>query len=447
MIVQNWWFTTLMEHRYASCPPLRETLNCDVLIVGAGMSGVSAAAAFLGKGLKVVLLERNILGGSSSGRSAGFLTPDSELELSQLVRRYGLKGANEIWQVPVKGIRYIKANVEKYGIACDFRVQDSLFVGIGKDGWNDVQDEMACRKQVGFTNQELYDKARLGSILNATDFTGAVRYDETYGIIALQYLQGMKQVLLDDGMRIFESTEVKQIKGHTAYTHAGSVTAKQVIVCIDKMKRAFDPLADEVFHAQTVLSISEPLSDKEVSTMFPGGRDFQMWDSTLVYSYWRLVEQNRVLLGGGSALSTFLTDPMYNDRVIEGVHARFRSHFPFLKNLRFVQYWPGLIDTTRDLLPTVVRDKANPDLHFVLGVVGLPWASFCGQFVAENILGTASQDDQKYYEYFSDRRYFFLPSWLGRIVGKPLLFAMNNGWAKYIQKDIKHSFKPQKGEF
>lgn len=447
MIVQNWWFTTLMEHRYAACPPLRETINCDVLIIGAGMSGVSAAAAFLGKGLKVVLLERNILGGSSSGRSAGFLTPDSELELSQLVRRYGIKGANEIWQVPVKGIRYIKANVEKYAIPCDFRVQDSLFVGIGKGGWNDVQDEMACRQQVGFTNQQLYDQAQLGAIVGSTGFTGAVRYDETYGIISLQYLQGMKQVLLDDGMRIFESTEVKRIKDHTAYTHAGSVTAKQVIVCIDKMKRTFDPLADEVFHAQTVLSISEPLSDMEVAAMFPSGRDFQMWDSTLVYSYWRLVEQNRVLLGGGSALSTFLTHPMYGDRVIDGVHARFKSHFPFLKNLRFVQYWPGLIDTTRDLLPTVVRDKANRDLHFVLGVVGLPWASFCGQFVAENILGTATQDDQKYYEYFSDRRYYVLPSWLGRIVGKPILFAMNNGWAKYFQKDVHHTFNPQKGEF
>lgn len=415
MIVQNWWFTTLMENKYTLCPPLKKDIECDICIIGAGMSGTSTAAALIGKGYKVVIIEKNIFGGSSSGRSAGFLTPDSELELSQLVRRYGIEGAKKIWGVPVRGSQYIKENVTQYKIACDFRMQDSLFVGIGKSGWQDVQDELACREQVGFTNQEIFNKEQLSKILNSTGYDGAVRYSDTYGIIALQYLQGMKQVLLNDGVQIYESTEVRSIRGNTAYTHAGSVTAKQLVVAIDKMQRSFNPLADEVFHAQTFLSISEPLSDKEVAEMFPSGKEFQMWDSKLVYSYWRLVQGNRLLLGGGSAITTFLTNPTYNPLIIEDVHKEFRKHFPFLKNLKFVQYWPGRIDTTRDLLPTIVKDRSNPTIHFILGVVGLPWASFCGDFVAKNILGTAEAEDQKYYEYFSDRRYYFLPTWVEQI--------------------------------
>jgi gamma-glutamylputrescine oxidase len=70
-----------------------------------------------------------------------------------------------------------------------------------------------------------------------------------------------------------------------------------------------------------------------------------------------------------------------------------------------------------------------------MGVVGLLWASFCGNFTARAILGTATEDEHRYYEYFSDRRHFFLPSGLGNIIGKPMLFAMNNGWAKYYQID------------
>ena len=89
-------------HKY--CPPLTKDIKCDVLIVGGGFSGISAAAEFLRKGLSVVLIEKNIIGGSSSGRSAGFLTPDSELELHQLVRRYGEKAAGEIWDAPLRGI-------------------------------------------------------------------------------------------------------------------------------------------------------------------------------------------------------------------------------------------------------------------------------------------------------------------------------------------------------
>lgn len=447
MIIQNWWVTTLLEEKYAFCKPLQEHRKCDVLIIGGGMSGVSAAAAFIDKGLSVVLLEKNILGGSSSGRSAGFLTPDSELELSQLVRRYGLKGANEIWQVPVKGIDLIKQHVERYHIQCDFRVQDSLFLGIGNSGWQDVQDEMKCRERVGFSNQTLYNKQMLDQLVSSTGFTGAVRYTDTYGINPLQYLQGIKKHLQDAQISIYESTEVLKIEGHTAYTHAGSVTAGHIIVAMDKMEHRFNKVADEVFHAQTFLSISEPLSDNELQQLFPSGADLQMWDSTLVYSYWRLVESNRILLGGGNAITTFLPNAWNHEDVISAVHKRFKTHFPFLEHLHFIQYWPGLIDTTRDLLPTIVRDIANPHIHFILGVVGLPWASFCGDFAARNILGEASEDSHKYYEYFTDRRYFALPVWLDNLIGKPLVFALNNGWAKYYQKDTGHLPKEKKNDF
>jgi gamma-glutamylputrescine oxidase len=447
VIVQNWWFTTLLEKKYKTCLPLQNNIECDVLIIGGGMSGVSAAAAFIGKGLKVVLVEKNILGGSSSGKSAGFLTPDSELELSQLVRRYGVKGANEIWQIPIQGIQLIKRYVEQYQIQCDFRKQDSLFLGIGNSGWQDVKDEIDCRKKVGFNNQSLYDNNNLQTILTSTGFSGATQYDETYGINTLQYLQGIKNSLLNNGIKIYESTEVKSINGNIAKTHGGSIKANQIVVAIDKITNSFSPLAKEIFHAQTFLSVSEPLTNKEVDTLFPTQKEFQMWDSTLVYSYWRLIEGNRILLGGGNAITTFLPNAWYHQNVIKGVHKRFKQHFPFLQNLNFIQYWPGLIDTTRDLLPTLTKGPSNKSIHYIMGVVGLPWASFCGDFVARNILNTATADEAKYYEYLSDRRYFAFAANMGKIIGKPALFALSNGWAKYYQKDTNHRFKHRKGEF
>ena len=77
LVNQNWWFTTLLVTQHKRCPPLRADIKCDVAIVGGGFAGVCAAAQFLRKGLKVLLIDKNIIGGSSSGRSAGFLTPDS----------------------------------------------------------------------------------------------------------------------------------------------------------------------------------------------------------------------------------------------------------------------------------------------------------------------------------------------------------------------------------
>src|SRR3954471_8273532 len=165
LVNQNWWFTTLLVSQHRHCPPLTRDIKCDVAIVGGGFAGVCAAAQFLRKGFKVVLLDKNIIGGSSSGRSAGFLTPDSELELHQLCRRYGNQAAREIWDAPCSAIDGLVRNIEKYQVQCGLLKQDSLFLGLGQQGYEAARSELECRETVDFTDQRLYGEPQLHSIL------------------------------------------------------------------------------------------------------------------------------------------------------------------------------------------------------------------------------------------------------------------------------------------
>jgi gamma-glutamylputrescine oxidase len=61
----------------------------------------------------------------------------------------------------------------------------------------------------------------------------------------------------------------------------------------------------------------------------------------MVYSYDRLTGDNRLLLGGGTALTTFLKSAYNNPGIIRRVINQFTAHFPFLKDLPFIQFWPG----------------------------------------------------------------------------------------------------------
>jgi gamma-glutamylputrescine oxidase len=435
----------IKEHKY--CPPLTKAIKCDVLIVGGGFSGVSAASEFLRKGLKVVLIEKNIVGGSSSGRSAGFLTPDSELELHQLVRRYGAKAAAEIWQAPCAGIDRIVSNIKLHGIECGLLRQDSLFLGLGPGGKEAVAAELECRQSVGFTDQRTYDENELRAVLGARGYTAGIRYGDTYGVNPLMCLQGFKDLLIENGMEVFESTAMERLEDHTAYTHGGSVTADHIIVAVDKLDSSISPLAHEAFHAQTFLSVTEPLTDKELRILFPSGEQMQCWDSKLVYSYYRLTGDNRLLLGGGTPVTTFLKDAFNNPAIIRRVIKDFRSHFPELGDLSFIQFWPGQIDMTRDLLPVIAKPPEHPHIRFILGCVGIPWATFCGNFAARNVLGDADADYKKYFNYFSNKRRFALPSGLGKVIGKPLLFSLNNSWAKFYQVDKLRSHEDVEKEF
>ena len=432
MLLQNWWYTTLLGSENPIRAPLAADIKTEVAVVGAGMAGLTAAMRLSEAGRKVVLIDRNICGGSTTGKSAGFLTPDSELELSQILRRFGREGAHHLWQVPEKGIETIVATVKAHGIQCDLRPQDSLFLANDRSGAKDVHEEAEARRLLGYPLTE-YTAAEIPKVLGSSQYHGGVRYSGCYGIDALRYSQGVKKILLERGVQIYESTEAHAIEDHTVQTHGGSITAESIIVCSDKLKPTFTRYADNAFHAQTFLTISAPLTDREARELFP--RDpLQCWDSDLVYSYWRLTGQQRILLGGGSALTTYtkhaVTSPRVADRVVEG----FRKKFPALRHVEFLQYWPGLIDMTRDLFPTVLRDERAPWVHFVLGSVGLPWAAFCGDFAARHTLDGGAQEDDIYYRYFRPDRPFLMPLWSERLLGKPIVFSLNNIWAKYYQK-------------
>lgn len=435
MLLQNWWFTTLIGTRRPIQPPLRKDLKCDVLVVGGGAAGLAAAARFAGTGRKVVLLEGNICGGSSTGKSAGFLTPDSELELSQLVRRFGAQGARDLWEVPVRGIELMLELVKKGGFECDLQKQDSLFLAKGRGGTGAVREEDSARRSLGYESQAYFD-GDMKSVIGSDRYTAAVRYRDTYGIDGLRYAQGVKGVLMDAGIDVYESSRAVAFSDHKVKTHMGSVSADQIIFCADKLHPVLNPYSGNVYHEQTFLSITEPLSTMEQQSLFPS-EPFQCWDSDLVYSYYRLTGTKRLLLGGGSLLTTYARNDTTTSSVIDHVISGFRSTFPQLRSLRFIQFWMGRIDMTRDLLPTVLKEPQAPWVHRVLGCVGLPWATFCGDFAARQVLAQKETGDEKYYRYFNVNRRFFVPMWLERIMGKRLAFPLNNAWAKYYQKDVK----------
>jgi gamma-glutamylputrescine oxidase len=78
-------------------PPLSSDIRTDVVVVGGGIAGLTCAQALNEQGRRVVLLEKDYCGSGASGRSSGFITPDSEMELSSLVRSRGPERAKRLW--------------------------------------------------------------------------------------------------------------------------------------------------------------------------------------------------------------------------------------------------------------------------------------------------------------------------------------------------------------
>ena len=128
MIYENWLRNGSLEIKSPFCPNLEGNISTDCLVIGGGFAGLHAALRLVEGGKGVVLLEKSICGGGASGQSAGFLTPESEKDLRQLIDKYGKKQAEILYKIPREGVRLILETAKKYKFSCDLRKQDSLLL-------------------------------------------------------------------------------------------------------------------------------------------------------------------------------------------------------------------------------------------------------------------------------------------------------------------------------
>ncbi len=184
---------------YKSTPRLRGSIKTDVVVVGGGMAGISAAQSFQKKGLKVVLLERAFCGSGASGKNSGFITPDSELSLSDLVGKYGKEPSKKLWQFVESGVSIIRTAIADYSIDCDYIVEDTLVLADSKRAFvHDIQSEHNTRLMFNYPST-LIKKENLHDVVGSNAYHGALCYPGSFGICAFKYCQAMKVILQDYG--------------------------------------------------------------------------------------------------------------------------------------------------------------------------------------------------------------------------------------------------------
>lgn len=413
---QVFWYLNAHDSK-----PLTQNLSTDVVIVGGGMAGLSAAQRFAQKGLSVVLVEKNYCGSGASGKSSGFITPDSELSLRHLMHLYGQKQAKELWDFVDSGVTFIKNNIETFDISCDYQVQDSLVVATSKSAFDDyTHKEYASRSACGYAST-LYTPEQLPTVLGSTAYHGGIAYSGTFGINAYQYCQGMKKVLQNRGVQIYEETPALQIAQNVVKTPQATITAKYIIVCADRFIPFLGRLKQQIYHAQTFLMISSPLSNEQIKTIFPQNK-YMVWDTDLLYQYYRVTGDNRLMLGGANLRYTFAKEEKHNNqRIIDKFKKYYAEKIPECP-VTFEYIWPGLVGISKDLLPLAGRDATDSSIYYISAVAGLPWAAALGSYSAEHIIN----NETKFDHYFSPYRSVTLGPISQAILGTRLTFALSN---------------------
>jgi glycine/D-amino acid oxidase-like deaminating enzyme len=194
-------------------PPLRESLNVDVAIIGGGITGITAAYLLRNSGKSVTLLERGQVGDWATGSTTGFLMELLDTYATELISRWGKKEAAIITRAHRDAITLIEETTKKEKIACEFvRCPAYLYASTEKEA-SQLQEEAEALQTLG--TDATFTAKPLGSMHH-----GRLEARNQAKFHSLKYIFALADVCAQAGVQLFENTEVTTVEdGPTVTLH------------------------------------------------------------------------------------------------------------------------------------------------------------------------------------------------------------------------------------
>jgi glycine/D-amino acid oxidase-like deaminating enzyme len=374
---RSWWLEEALAHaEFAGdpCPPLERDLTADVLVIGGGYTGMWSAYFLKERepGLDVVLLEQDICGGGPSGRNGGFVNAFYD-ELWLLEERFGPEGR--------RTAELAARSIDELGTWCARHDVDAWYGASGDLGisTSPAQDAVLAEvvegaRELGY--DDVYRPLDAGEVRERFDSPvarGGVRVTHAAHVQPARLARGLRRVLLERGVRIFEGTPVRRFNAGakpSAETPGGTVRAGRAILGLNAWAIAWREFRRAILTRGTYIVVTEPAPDALERMRWTGGED--VYDFRTALHYLRTTPDGRVAFGGaGHIVITKRIGPWYryDERSIRALVADFRRWFPEFRRIALAAAWGGPIDVSGLHLPffgTLPGGRA----HFGLGFTG-----------------------------------------------------------------------------
>jgi glycine/D-amino acid oxidase-like deaminating enzyme/nitrite reductase/ring-hydroxylating ferredoxin subunit len=198
-------------------PALSNDLQVDVVIVGAGLTGITAAYLLKREGVKVALIDRQRCAQADTGHTTAHLTYVTDERLRDLVKSFGRDAAKSFWEAGAAAIDQIYANVQQIGIDAEFKwvdgfLHERLSGSEAKDRAS-LEEDAQLARELGFDAEFLRSIPAFGR--------AGVRFSNQAKFHPFKYLGALLATIPGDGSYVFENTEFSQVESDPLVVHAG----------------------------------------------------------------------------------------------------------------------------------------------------------------------------------------------------------------------------------
>lgn len=257
------WFDTAVTA--PSTEPLNEDITTDVVIIGAGITGLNAAIELAQNATNVVVLEAGVVGGGASGRNGGQVNVGLNLSPDALVAHYGQAAAEPLLAALVRTPQTVFDRIKQFDMVCDAEQTGWIQGAVTPKRLAEQQRQAEEFARIGLQIEEL-DRATIARKTGSGNYIGGSFIKPCGSIQPLSYTRELARVALDAGVKIYSHSAVQTLKrraehaGWIVSTGVGQVCAEQVLVCTNGYTDStVSGLRQKVVPARSIQVATEPL--------------------------------------------------------------------------------------------------------------------------------------------------------------------------------------------
>jgi glycine/D-amino acid oxidase-like deaminating enzyme/nitrite reductase/ring-hydroxylating ferredoxin subunit len=342
-------------------PALQTDARADVVVVGAGMAGLSAAYE-LSAGKSVIVLDRGELAGGMSSRTTAHLNTSIDDLYSELIRKRGETEAQLYCKARIAALDRIEEIQRSEKIDCDFRRLDGYLFPATADDVSTLEEEIEACHRAGLTGVEWVDSAPIPGARTGR----SLRFPRQARFHPRRYLDGLIRCIERNGGKLFAGTPVVGVTEEAGeariQTKGGSVVRAGAAVIATN-----SPINDWIaIHTKQAPYRTYVIAGRVKRGSAP---DALYWDTLDPYHYVRLQpgdETHDWLIVGGEDHKTAQADDA--EERLQKLQTWAKPLFPGLGKIEYT--WSGQILEPVDYLPYSGRNPGNETIFVHTGDSG-----------------------------------------------------------------------------
>ena len=376
-----WWDRTPRP----TLPAIEPPRAVDVVVIGSGYTGLSAALVTARGGRKTVVLDAEDAGWGCSTRNGGQISTSIKPGYEALARRHGAETAFRVVKDGQNSLAWIADFVEREQIDCDFQVVGRYHAAHGPRHYEALAERLRNQPKGLGIAAHMVPRALQRDELGSEIYWGGIVYERHASVDPARLHQGMLERVLSTGSELVTNCRATHIRpngrGFYVETVRGAIATRNVVVATNGYTSDLTPwLRRRIIPIGSYIIATEPLAQETMRRLMPKNRVIS--DTRKVVYYYRATPDRSRILFGGRVSATEMNPRVTGPRL----HMEMVRIFPELAEIRISHSWAGFVAYTFDELMHIGQHEG---VHYAMGYCGsgVGMAGYLGMRSGQQVLG------------------------------------------------------------